>query len=93
MCSLLGAGGFGNDLFCDLAIGLDNDLVDFDGGLDRLGLVVDPFELFEGTALGLDTVVKGVSTKASFLLYMLAVGGGGGERNSGKDLPKDPPQE
>lgn len=39
-----------------LAVGLHDHLVDLKGCLDGVRLVVDPFELFEGAALGLDAV-------------------------------------
>ncbi len=42
------------DLLGDLAVVGEDDLVDGLGGLDGVGLVVDPLELLEGTALGLD---------------------------------------
>lgn len=45
-----------NNLLCDLAIGLDDDLIHLEGGLDGLGLVVHPLELLEGPPLGLDTI-------------------------------------
>lgn len=44
------------DLLGNGTVGLDDDLVDVEGGLDGLGLLVDPFELFEGTTLRFDTV-------------------------------------
>jgi hypothetical protein len=37
------------------SIGLNNDLVDFERGLDRIGLIVDPFQLFQSPTLRLDT--------------------------------------
>lgn len=43
-----------NNLLRDLSVGLDHHLLDVLGGLDGLGLVVHPFELLEGSALGLD---------------------------------------
>lgn len=43
-----------HNLLRDLAVGLNNHLLDVLGGLDGLGLVVHPFELLEGSALGLD---------------------------------------
>ncbi len=46
----------GDNLLGDLAIVGEDDLVDVEGGLDGVGLVVDPLELLEGAALGLDTV-------------------------------------
>lgn len=46
--------GIINDLLSNGAVDLHHDLVDVQGGLDRMGLVVNPFELLEGAALGLD---------------------------------------
>jgi hypothetical protein len=43
-----------NDLLSNGTVGLHHDLVHVQGGLDRLGLVVNPFELLEGATLGLD---------------------------------------
>ena len=45
-----------HNLLGDLSVGLDNDLVGLEGGLDRAGLLVDPVQLLEGAALGLDAV-------------------------------------
>lgn len=50
-----------NDSLRHVAVGLDDDLLDLEGGLDGVGLVVDPFELLESAALGLDTVTQNVS--------------------------------
>jgi hypothetical protein len=44
------------NLLDDLAVVGEDNLVDMEGGLDGVGLVVDPLELLEGAALGLDTV-------------------------------------
>lgn len=44
------------DLLDDVSIGLDNDLVDLERGLDGLGLLVDPFEFLEGTTLRFNTI-------------------------------------
>lgn len=43
-----------DDLLRDGTVGLDNDLVHLLGGCNRVGLVVEPLELFQGTSLGLD---------------------------------------
>lgn len=43
------------DLLGDATVSLDDDLLDMQRGLDGLGLLVDPFEFFEGTALRFDT--------------------------------------
>lgn len=48
-----------HDLLCNRAISLHDDLVDVKRGLDRVGLVVNPFELLKGTALGLDALREG----------------------------------
>ena len=45
-----------HNLLGDLSVGLDNNLVDLEGGLDGAGLFVDPVQLLEGAALGLDAV-------------------------------------
>lgn len=51
----VGSSGRGiNNLLCDLSVGLNNHLLDLLRSLDRLGLVVYPLELLEGSALGLD---------------------------------------
>ena len=44
-----------------MAVSLDDDLFDLEGGLDGVRLVVDPFKLLESAALGFDTVVERVS--------------------------------
>jgi hypothetical protein len=44
------------NLLDDLAVVGEDNLVDMEGGLDGVGLVVDPLELLEGAALRLDTV-------------------------------------
>jgi hypothetical protein len=36
----------------------ENDLVDLERGFDWVGLVVDPFELLQGSALRLDTIPR-----------------------------------
>jgi len=46
----------GDNLLDDLAIVGNDDLVDLERGLDGVDLLVDPLELFEGTALGFDAV-------------------------------------
>lgn len=48
-----------DNLFGDLAIGLDHNLIDLEGGLDWLGLVIHPLKLLEGSTLGFDTVKDG----------------------------------
>ena len=48
----------GND-----TIASDQHLVDVERGLDWVGLVVDPLEFFQSTALGLDTVLGGKSVR------------------------------
>lgn len=47
-----------------MALIVKDDLVDLEGSLDGVGLVVDPFELLEGTALGLDAVEGAWSARA-----------------------------
>jgi hypothetical protein len=46
-----------DNLLRHLSISLYNNLLDVLRGLDRLGLVVDPLKLLEGSALGLDAEV------------------------------------
>lgn len=46
-----------NNLLRNLTVGLHDDLVDLLRSLDRLGLVIDPFELLESATLGLDARV------------------------------------
>lgn len=53
-CSLGDLGRGVDDLLRDLSVGLDNHLLDLLRSLDGLGLVVNPLELLEGTALGLN---------------------------------------
>lgn len=68
------------DLLCNSTIGSNDDLVDFERSLDGVGLVVDPFELFEGTSLRLDTVR--VSTVAQ-----------NSEVKEGKNIPEEVPHK
>ena len=44
------------DLLDDVSIGLDNNLVDLERGLDGLGLLVNPLEFLQRTTLGFDTI-------------------------------------
>lgn len=53
-CRVGSSGRVINNLLRDLSVGLYNHLFDVLRGLDRLGLVVHPLELLEGSALGLD---------------------------------------
>lgn len=62
--SLIDLGHLDHNLLSDLAILCEDDFVDFEGGLDGVGLVVDPLELLESTALGLDTVGNDVLVNA-----------------------------
>lgn len=48
-----------DNLLGDFAIVGKDDLVDLERGLDGIRLVVDPFELFDGAPLRLDTVKLG----------------------------------
>lgn len=57
-CGIRDSGRGINDLLRDLSVGLYDHLLDMLGGLDGLGLVVDPLELLEGSTLGLDA--KGI---------------------------------
>jgi hypothetical protein len=43
------------DLLSDPSVGLDDDLVDFEWSFNGVGLVVDPFQLFQSSTLRLDT--------------------------------------
>lgn len=74
-----------NDSFGHMAVGLDDDLFDFEGGLDGVGLVVDPFELLESTPLGFDTIVERVSDLCACLRMSR-------ERNT-KNIPKEVPSD
>jgi hypothetical protein len=47
--------GMIDNLLGDCSVGLLHNLVNVLGCLDRVRLLVDPSEFFEGTALGLDT--------------------------------------
>lgn len=47
-----------DDLLDNLAVVGNDDLVDLERSLDGVDLVVDPFELLEGTALGFDAVIE-----------------------------------
>ncbi len=67
-----------DDLLDDLAIVGEDDLVDVEGGLDGVGLVVDPLELLEGAALGLDTVELG-------LIEAKAKGNSGSDQHTRRD--------
>jgi hypothetical protein len=51
----------GFNLLSDGTILLHNDLVQAEGSLDGVGLLVHPLQFLEGTALGLDTKTVGVS--------------------------------
>ncbi len=58
----------GLDLLSDGTILLYNNLVQFEGSLDGVGLLVHPLELLEGTALGLETgAIESVSTNSERL--------------------------
>lgn len=56
------------DLLSDGTILLHNNLVQAEGSLDGVGLLVHPLELLESTALGLDTGgIESVSTNSERL--------------------------
>lgn len=44
-----------DDLLCDFAVCLHNDLVDLLRGFDRLGLIVNPVKLLKSATLRLNT--------------------------------------
>jgi hypothetical protein len=46
------------------AILLKNNLVHIEGSLDGVGLLVNPLQLFQSSAVGFDTVVSRVSTES-----------------------------
>ena len=45
-----------HDLLRDTSIGLNDNIFNLERRLDRSGLLIDPVELFERSALGLNTV-------------------------------------
>lgn len=53
--------GIGFNLLSDGTIFLHNDLIQVEGSLDGVGLLVHPLQFLEGTALGLNTERIGVS--------------------------------
>lgn len=46
------------DLLGDSAVPLNEHLVDLEGRLDGIGLIVNPSELLKGTSLGFDTICQ-----------------------------------